>query len=168
VRNPSLIQNMIFKKTHRAAVCFLTFLVLMNGAILPAKAGDKATVELQCSTTKIVLTCTMFDQGTCIKSTLTFDTGAGAHSVFPAKKIPQNFTAPTIADSILCEKGNEKFAVYVMYSACPSDGCTFVRAYDQNGKDISVLDSDHDFHDYFGKDVRDLQLISMISLRGNR
>lgn len=165
MRDPSLIQNMIFKKAHRAAVCFLTFLVLMNGAILPAKAGEKATVELQCSTTKVVLTCTMFDHGSCIRSTLTFDAGHGARTVLPTVKIPQDFDAPTIADDISCVTSNNKFAVAVTYSpGCPYDGCLVVRMYDLNGNSILTRENST-IPDYFGKGTTDFQIVVNESLR---
>ncbi len=172
VRDFSLRWNIVFQKSRRAAVCVLATLLLMNGVVSPAEAGDKITVSLQCLTTKVVLTCTKFDGGNCIRSTLTFDAGNGVHTVLPTEKIPQNFDVPTIADDISCETSNvtskHKFAVAVIYSpGCSYDGCQAVRMYDLNG--ISVLTGeDSEIPDYFGKGATDLQDISDESLRGDQ
>lgn len=92
----------------------------------------------------------------------------GPHTVLPKEKIPQEFVVPTIADYVACVKGGNKFALYVGYSACQYAGCTFNRAYDLNGKSILIRDDNQEFHDYFGKDTRDVRFLSEIDLRGSR
>ncbi|MDE2318251.1 MAG: hypothetical protein KGK02_00965 [Rhodospirillales bacterium] len=146
---------------------FLIILLVISGLALPAKARDKNTVVLQCSTTKIVLTCTKFAGGHCINSILYFNTAAGSHRALPAEKIPQNFVVPAIADYVWCIESNGKFAVDVYYSpGCQYDGCIALRTYDLQGKNILVQKTSR-LQDYFRAKARDIQVISKVSLRGD-